>query len=292
MVCQRVAGVTRLGKVESFRVISAVAGSNGHARYDASQHSVHVLIQLDNGQSAIATVNSEGEINVVQRTGDEASFALIILETGMPASPGNGHLPVAAVEFRYSPGATRFCGIMKFEDSSVVMADNARTPQFYRRFKDPVAGVDSNGHTMLAFEAALAGESKQSNSEILFKIGMANPSVAARKGDPAPGVGGKVFHEFQSLSMIDGHGVLLTASLAPGKQRGCWGMDPGRVLRLLLRDGETIEGKTIRSFEVLTNVRGSEGQRRAWAGPSNLRKVTFHAVFTDGSDGLLTVVIP
>jgi hypothetical protein len=286
----------RLGRVLNFRVISQVPGSAGHGRYDGSQQSVDALVRFDNGRSAIMTVNAQGLITVVQRTGDEAENGVVLRKSGMPSSPGEGKLPVAAIEFTYSGSETRYNSIMDFEQGFQFASVGERAPgtksENFLGFKDPVAGLGSTGKTLAAFEASLSGGTKETNAGIWLATGPEETKLVARKGMPAPGTEGMLFREFKSLSVIDRYGALFTASLSPGNDSGCWATDSNGALQLLLRKGDTIEGKTIRSFDVLTTVRGSEGQRRAWAGTSKTASVIFHATFTDGTDGLLTVSIP
>jgi hypothetical protein len=59
-----------------------------------------------------------------------------------------------------------------------------------------------------------------------------------------------------------------------------------------MRTGELLEGKTIRSFDVLSTVPGSAGQRRAWADTPYGAVVIFRVYFTDGTQGIATVSIP
>ena len=164
------------------------------------------------------------------------------------------------------------------------------TLETFLNLKDPVAGVSAARKPLVAFEGTLTG-SKEINSGIWLNAGTST-NLVARKGLSAPGTDGSLFREFKSLSVIDRRGALFTATLSPGNDLGCWATDSEGKLQLLIRNGDAIGDKTIRSFEILTTVRGSEGQRRAWAGTFTDTSVILHTVFTDGTDGITTVSIP
>jgi Bacterial Ig domain len=289
----------QVARISSFRVFSSVRGSPGHNRYDSSRESVDALVHFDNGKAAIMSVDSNGQLTVTRRIGQEEN-GLVLLKCGMPASPGSGKRPIAAVEFAY-PGAvsTRYRGIINFEHDNFHALAGQRAPETesetFLDFKDPVAGLmgtNSNPTTVLAFEALLAGSPRNANTGIWSAIGEDELRLVARKGMPAPGADGMLFREFQSLSTVDNFGPFFTACLSPGDIRGCWATDSSGALRLLLRTGETIEGRTVRSFHVLTSVRGSEGQRRSWAGTAYGAKVVFRVVFEDAREALITASIP
>jgi hypothetical protein len=84
--------------ISRFNVISSVAGSPGHGRYDASNGAVDALVDFDDGTSAIANIDAEGDFHIAARTGRE-QYGLIFSRFGMPSSPGFNKPPVALVDF-------------------------------------------------------------------------------------------------------------------------------------------------------------------------------------------------
>ncbi|HET6408943.1 MAG TPA: choice-of-anchor tandem repeat NxxGxxAF-containing protein, partial [Chthoniobacteraceae bacterium] len=83
-------GQQRLGRIESFRVISYVPGSAGHGRYDSSRQSVDALVRFNHGRSSVLTVDAKGQISVVHGPNNS-----VFVDAGMPSSPGEGRKPIA-----------------------------------------------------------------------------------------------------------------------------------------------------------------------------------------------------
>lgn len=289
-----------MARISRFNVMSSVAGSTGHGRYDQSNSALDALVGFDDGTSAIANIDGDGNFHVVARTGREQN-GLILTHCGMPSSPGFGKPPVALVDFTTSEDKTvTKRGVLGFEDTFFYALVGSPAPgtdsEKFLEFKDPVAGTHRYSESLVAFEASLAGGPKETNRGIWLARGSSEPYLIARKGMPAPGAPGKTFAQFRSLSIIDDRGGLFTASLSPGNGFGCWATDSNGSLVQLLRTGDAIEGRVIRSFDILNTVRGSEGQRRAWAGTLGggvpLPKVIFRARFTDGTEGIMVVTLP
>jgi len=57
-------------------------------------------------------------------------------------------------------------------------------------------------------------------------------------------------------------------------------------------EGDVLNGKIIKSFSILGEVLGSEGQRRAWAKDDMSARVIYHVFFTDATSGILSSGIP
>ena len=295
---QVIRGTERLGRVASFQAISLVPGSPGHGRYDASQQTVDALVRFDDGRTAILTVNAQGIIRVVGRTLDALEDGNVLLKLGRPSSPGQRRLPVAAVEFGSTTGErTRQRGIMDFENGGRLALAGSIAPgtieETFVSFKDPVAGLTANLETLVAFQAVLSDDAKETNTGIWSVVsGAGEAKLIARKGHAAPGAEGKTFQEFKSLSLIDGRGPLFTASLSSGNEYGCWAADANGMLELLLLTGDVVGGKSVRSFDVLTAVPGSPGQRRASVETAHGPAVIFRVEFTDHTQGIATVTLP
>jgi hypothetical protein len=287
----------RLGRVTSFRAISHVPGSPGHGRFDASRQAVDAFVRLQNGITTILVVDALGEITVVERTLYPPGTPRPVVKVGRSSSPGNGRKPVAVAEFTTtSPAKARHRGVIDFESGSLMALAGSLAPgpgsERFVAFKDPVAGLTATGETLAAFEATVQGAPAGTNQGIWSATTGGNLALVARKGDAAPGAEGRRFGRFKSLSVIDAQGPIFTASLAPGNETGCWATDSYGNLQLLARTGTVIDGKTIRSFDVLTAVPGSHGQRRAWAETTDGALVLFRARFTDGTQGLITISVP
>jgi hypothetical protein len=69
-------------------------------------------------------------------------------------------------------------------------------------------------------------------------------------------------------------------------------MDSTGALRLVVREGDPINAKTLRSFTVLGSVEGSPGQRRAWTTGDASARVIYRAFFTDGTSAIVSTAVP
>jgi hypothetical protein len=114
--------------------------------------------------------------------------------------------------------------------------------------------------------------------------------LLAREGSEPPGAAGTRWKKFESLTVIEGRGPAFTAKLAAGNiqleqgnDRGLWVSDSEGELRLLLREGDLVAGKTLRSFSLLQPLAGSPGQRRSWTTGDPTATLIYLATFTDGT---------
>jgi hypothetical protein len=67
---------------------------------------------------------------------------------------------------------------------------------------------------------------------------------------------------------------------------------PERTLRLILREGDPVAGKTLHRFDLLEDVPRSDSQRRAWADGDATPRLIYLAHFTDGTEAILTAAVP
>jgi hypothetical protein len=130
----------------------------------------------------------------------------------------------------------------------------------------------------------------------------AAPQLVAREGDEPAGVPGAQWLSFTSLALADGATFqkasrpLFVARLKAGtggattaSDVGLWAVDSAGRLRLVVREGDVIAGKTVRTFTVLSVVPGSPGQTRSF---NSQGQVIYRAVFTDASQALVQVQMP
>jgi hypothetical protein len=95
----------------------------------------------------------------------------------------------------------------------------------------------------------------------------------------APGTDGAVWRKLEAHAMPNEIGPLFTAKLRAGStaepapagvtaatDTGLWAVDTFGVTHLLIREGQSIAGKTVRAFKALTSVAGSPGQARSFNG--------------------------
>ncbi len=170
--------------------------------------------------------------------------------------------------------------------------------QILKSLMDPV--ISEGGY--VTFPAALKGSGITStNSRALvsnydFGAFPANASakVVAQQGTPAAGTVDGVYRSFLSVAMPHTPMWLATlengGSINAGNKLGLWTSGSLGVPHLVLQSGTTVvEGKTVRSFEVLKAVGGSPGQTHGF---NTFGAVFSQVTFTDGSQAIVQTFPP
>jgi len=292
--------------VRSFRVLAPPVGSAGHPRYDESAQSIDAKITLTNGEIVSARIGGDGRIQILEVAPGIGRFDANPRATGLPTSPGDGTLPFALLQINPgAPASAPATGIFDFERRAFVVKQNDPVPQMqnahFSKFRAPVSGLNQDGQRLVAFEAS-ASEGTGRNVVGIWSQTSGDADglkLGAQRGGAADGVAGATFARFQSLSVVEGTGPLFVADFAPNESgasessaRGCWAIGSDGAVHLLVRTGESIEGHLLRNFDLLAFVRGSPGQRRAWASNATIPSVIYRALFSDGSEAILTATIP
>jgi phospholipase/lecithinase/hemolysin len=162
-------------------------------------------------------------------------------------------------------------------------------------FSDPVL----NDNEAVAFRATLKAARDEPASGI-WSTGNNAQSLAlvARSGDQAPGCpAGATFATFSGLVLADpggpGHlgGVIFLASLTPNpaaavtatNNTGIWAVDAHGALQLIVRTGDSLDGRTVTALSFLTAETVVDGQDRSdpivLATFSDLSQATFNVQF-------------
>jgi hypothetical protein len=289
----------------SFRTLSSVGGSPGHARYDTSVAAIDVLLTFASS-TAIGTVTPDGTLHVTQRSGVVDSAGRTLQSVGIPSSPGGDLAATALATFLPNPALSLTLAnnraVFDFETEAIlaqtgVTAPGAGTAKFFA-FQNPVAGYGLGGERVTAFGAILSGTTMTRDTG-LWAHGASGLALLAREGATPPGAPGTMWLTFTSLSVLEGRGPMFTAKLlqipptvTTANDTGFWATDSTGALRLLLRTGDKISGKRLQSFTLLGAVAGSPGQRRAWTSGDAEARVIYRAFFTDGSSAILTTLVP
>jgi hypothetical protein len=170
----------------------------------------------------------------------------------------------------------------------------------YKSFTDPVA---EGGY--VACIATLSGTPKPPASVVLrYGNPGTAPEVIAKAGDVAPGAdglppaGGAKFKTFKAVA-LNGNLVAVFAQLTGGtgaekataaNDYGVWALHNGS-LRLMLREGQVIGGKTIKTLVTFAPGNGSPGCGRGWLSNNagDYGRVLALALFADKSQGVVFV---
>lgn len=256
--------------------------------------SIAVLLTFNDDGQAHGRVLATGEIEIEALTGVTAPGTLFALEFSMPDLLDD---------------ATGFAVLAALSESSVaiVTADGVLaqtgtlapgTSAQFKRLHDPVIGSPGSPFTAFFGVVKGSGASKKNDTGVWFQPAGGALTLLAREGTAAPNSGGATFNTFTSLAIVPGRGPAFVAklkpntgtpSINPGNDTGLWSVTSGGSVRALLRDGDAIGGKTLRSFTALSFVPGSPAQERNFHSGEEL---IYRAVFTDNSEALVKVEIP
>jgi Bacterial Ig domain len=286
--------------VDSFLALYPVPGSPSHPRYDELTGMVDALVSFSDGKSAVVSIDSDATLHVLV---SGALGAKNLSKFGTPSSPGNLNPPVVLAAFgERGSNSKRAVFDLGSDEPIAVIGDSApgAPKATFRSFLDPVAGLGLDNVYVAAFTARLKGLPQTEDEAIYFSPigdGESAPSLLAQKGAPAPEASGAVFKSFESLAILPNRGPIFTARLngnqGPGStDRGCWAPASDGSLKLVLRNGETVAERVLRSFSILDRVRLSPGQGRAFAANDETPTVIFRAKFEDNIDGILSVSLP
>jgi hypothetical protein len=157
--------------------------------------------------------------------------------------------------------------------------------------------VVNNGHGNYAILASVAGTGINiANDTGIWRDSIDGLRPLIREGSPAPGVENTIFLRFISLAMPDDGRAIFKARVRNEstleRSRGIWFTDESNVLRLLIREGDSIPGRTgspVQSFSALEYVNGSPTQSRTF---NKAGDGIFRARFADGSQALIKAVLP
>lgn len=285
--------------VKSFLALQTVNDSAGHGRYD-EQLVAGLFTRADKSQ-VVVTFDGSGTAATDLESGVEPMPGLTITSLGFPSLLSEA-LGLSVRAILDSPEGS---GPAVLRDGTVVARKGALAPgapdAIFEDFADPVTGLAPSGTRADVFLGRISGpQVRKSNDQGIWIYQGDAPALnlLAREGSEAVGCNGAVFKSFLSVTLIKGRGPLFTATVSGGSPRvkagtdtGLWATDLDGALRLLLREGEDIGGRTLKHFDVLEVVPGSPAQQRAWT-KAALDHVVMRCFFTDGSQAIVQLVIP
>jgi hypothetical protein len=228
---------------------------------------------------------------------------------GSPAINNNDHTAYEAT-LTSGNGVTAANNlVIRADDSSganqLIAQSGATAPGVaspFLAFSDPVY----NNHEAVAFRATLKAAKGQpalgiwstdANTQTLAKV--------AAVGDAAPGCpSGAAFATFPELALADQggpsneSGVIFLATLTPNataavtaaNNTGIWAVDANGNLQLIVRTGDTLDGKTLTTLSFLPTPAVVSGQSRSYS--QERGDLVFLATFSDKSTAIYNVVFP
>lgn len=290
--------------VKAFKLLGSVSGSPDQARAHASGLATFQVTLLDKRQ---LLVDGDGvALGAFASTGQPTDGTTLPLATfksfGFVAADGAQEAVLAGLNANVG-GVTSanargiFLGTGGAFEPVVRLGDAAPgvSGSVFSAFSDPllVGGAVAFPAKVKDTATKVAVDSlwwKPASSPLTLvgSINTAVPDVAA----------GAKWKKFTSLGLAGGSNPapLVYAQLLQGQggvdatnDYGIWAVDSHGDLRLLVREAETIGGKTLKSITALKGAPTSVGAQHSF---NNAGQVIYRAGFTDGSTAIVTTTIP
>lgn len=165
----------------------------------------------------------------------------------------------------------------------------------FNGFSDPVLSDDG---AAMAWIGSVAGQgvSRKNSAALFWAPPGGAPKIVARVGGLEDGASGQRWERLRKVALGDSAvGPVFTASLVTGKGgglaatiEGAWAVDSSGSLHLLFRDRDTIDGRTLSTFSVLTASVGTPAR----AGTNSHGVVVWLGRFSGGATRIMKTFIP
>lgn len=170
----------------------------------------------------------------------------------------------------------------------------------FKSFKSPAS--NSWGTTVVGAKIAGSGIDKNNDQGLWMLYPYGGDQLIAREGDIAPGTaiveGGEhaEFSKFKGVALPEQGSPVFLAKLRTGpggtdktNDDGAWATGFYGFPQLIIREGQTYDGKIVKKFTLLSSVRGSQMQARSHNANSHL---LMRVDFTDRSQAIVDVALP
>jgi hypothetical protein len=304
--------------IKSFLVLNALGGSPAHGRGQIAGDEALMQIVSNTGRQS-QVLAQPNLLSEYAATGDTLDGSVLPAakwsKMGLPSS-GSAGANVSTLGLL----ATGIGGVSKADARGIFQSTDAgatwepvvRTGQIapgfgggaiFSALKDP---VNSPTCADVAFIGAAAGGTvtPTTNDGLWWQADGAPLALVAREGDePACGPVGAKWKSFTSLALPGGDvGPVFTANLqkgigiAPGpggvtslNDFGLYALDGAGAVRELVREGQSLLGKTVKTFNVLKAVSGSAGVTRSF---NNAGSIVVLVTFTDDTTAIVRIDLP
>ncbi len=290
--------------LKSFTILDPVKGSPGVGRHNISTTNITSFVILTNGRRGYATFqnNGSGDFVVGNFPGSTtfSGFTDPVIKTlGSPLGISQLIVTFACEFIPNGNDITKenAAGIMVRNPFNQEARFSVRTAQqapgfpagaVFKKFADPV--TISNSSTQHFFTASVRGGGvKTTNDEGVWRgQDGGSATLLVREGDPVPDlpttVKWKKFRAFAAPSQIIIEADVKGAGITPSTSTGVWASDSTSALRLIIRKGSRIGGRTVKTFTALTALPGVTGASRAF---NSRNDTAYHVIFNDGTQAII-----
>ena len=320
---QSIAGGHTIKKIVSFMTGDGSSGQGrGWLNIDQVPQAL-ALVMFTGGGQAIVNALAFGDPVILSKTGPgvlglpaiaSSSFVSygvpITTDTGFtafratvsipPAVAKPGKKPVAVVEQGIFLGPDiqgNFVPVVTVGTSIGTGLGNAT----FRVLKDPVLASDGGLAFPATVSTSIASTGPGATNSIWWQPPQGALQLLAQSGQQATAdvPAGVKWKTFTSLAIAANRGPIFTATLANGpggvnatNDQGVWATDFNGHLRLLFRtgiSGAVVAGKTLKSFQILNPANDTRGVTASF---NDHQQIIWRAIFTDGSEAIVTSEVP
>ena len=302
--------------IKSFVILKPVAGSpaQGRGQVDGASALLQVTLFKTGPVKQAVVLATPGNLANVTEAGDligSASLTATWAKIGLPSSGVDGSVLSLLGSLKTGPGgvpSANAMGIFQSVDSGATYEPIARAGfappgvsggATFSVFKDPV-------NSPAGSDVAFIGTSKigkVGSAGIWWQAEGSPLSLVALQGqEPACGPVGAKWKTFSSLALPGHLGPVFTAMLEKGPNGtagpggvtgaddlGLYAVDASGVLHELLRENQTLEGQTVKTFNVLKALAGSAGSTRSF---NNGGSIVVLVTFVGGNTAIVRIDIP
>lgn len=309
-------------QIMTFAALKPLPTAPGQGNGVTSAGGVSVQVFFTDGSQGMVRVSNDGvadgiAIEVLALTGDAVmAVGETVAKPGLAAQSGSGATtawvgtlsgkPAPGAIFERSVGDSGVLKLLARKGDENTGIGGAAFSAF------TTVAVNDAGNALFLGKVAGKGISSTNDNGLWWRQNPGDTSslqLLAREGAQPPGTpAGTKWSAFTSLALPEGNaGPVFTAKLAGSKgmaqqdrvassnDQGLWAVDSSGELQLVVREGQevAVDGSTtrrkIKSFTVLSAVPGSSAQRRSF---DTTGRIVYRAVFTDGSQAVVKVLLP
>jgi hypothetical protein len=299
-------GESIFGKVlKGVGALRPVAGSPGQGRSEQSESGVRFVARFTDRTQAIVDATRTGIYVARARSGEPVGTALPGRQWSRfgtsVSSSSDGHLfafradTTSIIDSKAAPSAAIFLG----SDAGMQVVARAGDPipgepaSRFIAFSEPVLSPDGD---CLAFQARFRSAGI-TDAGIFMLRGDSPLATVTTLTTPPPDVQpGAKWESFVSLASIGGgvgpvfYGLLEQSTrVTAANNAGVWGVNASGELRSIIREGDQIAAKQVKSIQVLNAPNGIPGGTRSFNWNQQL---VWKATFTDQTSAIVLTTVP
>ena len=287
--------------VKTFKLLGAdgltSAQTRGHAVGTSTFQALLVSGSAVLADSTVATLPAANTISIIKKTGDLTGGATLPATTfkslaAAVAADGAQEVTLGVLNIGHDGVVSTnntgiFLGTGSEFEPVARFGDTAITGTKFSAFNDPLI---SNG--AVAFPAKEKDGAGVQTLSLWWKPATGSLTEIANMNSEPPSATGSTYKAFNALAIADAplyYAQIQGGTVTADTDFALFAVNTGGSVSKIVREGDVVSGKTIKSFTVLSIVGGSAGVTHSF---NANRQVAYSAKFTDGTSGIIITTIP